>query len=97
MTLTRSPLPSIMPGSYQKKDYKDFLEALDAAFGRAPELAAEESWAKAIVMREYGLATAVTANATLGLGEARLREAIALFQKSIQANPNFARLTLSSA
>ena len=75
---------------YQKKDYKDSLEALDAAFGRAPELAAEGYWAKAVVMREYGLATAVNADATLGLGEARLREAIALFQKSTQANPNFA-------
>jgi tetratricopeptide (TPR) repeat protein len=75
---------------YEKKHYADALEGLDAAFGTSPEMAAESYWEKAIVTREYGLATAVNPDSTVGLGEARIREAISLFQKGIQMNPDYA-------
>jgi tetratricopeptide (TPR) repeat protein len=75
---------------YQKKHYAEALEGLNAAYEASPELAAEAYWEKAVVTREYGLATALDPNSTLGLGDARVREAILLFQKGIDFNPNYA-------
>ena len=75
---------------YHKKRYKDALEALDSAFEKAPEFVAEEYWMKAVILREYGLATSATPGMSQALAEYRLELAISMFKKSVALNPEFA-------
>lgn len=75
---------------YQKGRYESALEALDSAFEKAPEFAYEGLWMKAVVLREYGLATAVSRGSSHSLAEYRLELATSMFRKSIAINPEFA-------
>ncbi len=75
---------------YHKKRYDDALEALDAAFEKAPEFAAEEYWIKAIILREYALFDKPAISMSQRVLDERLRKAVLFFEKSIETNPRFA-------